>query len=182
MHRIRKKLTYSNVISTLCLVLLLGGGTAYAASHLGKESVGTRQLKKGAVTPAKLSTASKAALTGPAGPQGPKGAQGDKGAEGPQGNPGASATALWAVVEANGTLKRGSGTSGTNEKQGDGTGVYDVIFDQNVESCSFQVTDVSSEHFWWAEPGFKGSGSVRVVAHNTSAVAEDAPFNLAVFC
>ena len=88
MHRLRARLSYANVISTLCLVLLLGGGTAYAASHLGKESVGPRQLKKGAVTPAKLSTASKAALTGPAGAKGatgPQGPKGDTGSPGPSG-------------------------------------------------------------------------------------------------
>jgi hypothetical protein len=116
------------------------------------------------------------------GRRGPPGPQGPAGPQGPQGNAGAPATKLWAVVQANGTLTRGSGTSGTDEKHGDGTGIYDVIFNQNVSQCSFQATDVSSEHFWWAEPGFQGSNSVRVVAHNTAAVAEDAPFNLAVFC
>jgi hypothetical protein len=50
----RPKLTYANVISTICLFLLLGGGAAYAASHLGKNSVGTKQLKNNAVTTAKL--------------------------------------------------------------------------------------------------------------------------------
>ena len=45
----RPRLTYSNVVSTLCLFLLLGGGAAYAASHLGKNSVGSKQLKKNAV-------------------------------------------------------------------------------------------------------------------------------------
>jgi hypothetical protein len=85
MHRVRGKLTYSNVISTLCLVLLLGGGTAYAAARLGKESVGTRQLKREAVTPAKLSKKAKATLSGPAGPAGPAGAQGPAGARGEQG-------------------------------------------------------------------------------------------------
>ena len=68
MHGIRSKLTYSNVVATLCLILLMGGGTAYAASQLDKESVGTRQLRKEAVTPTKLSKAAKAALTGPEGP------------------------------------------------------------------------------------------------------------------
>lgn len=83
MKRIRAKLTYSNVISTLCLVLLLGGGTAYAAkSMLPKNSVGAKQIKSGAVTPAKLSKASRAALTGP---QGPKGAQGEPGSPGAAG-------------------------------------------------------------------------------------------------
>jgi hypothetical protein len=51
---LRGKLTYSNVISTLCLFLLLGGGTAFAASHLGKNSVGSKQLKKNSVTAAKI--------------------------------------------------------------------------------------------------------------------------------
>ncbi len=64
MKRLLDKLAYLNVISTLCLVLLLGGGTAYAASQLEKESVGTKQLAKGAVTPSKLSKASKKTLTG----------------------------------------------------------------------------------------------------------------------
>ena len=91
MKRLSAKLTYSNVISTLCLVLLLGGGTAYAATQLGRESVGTRQLRKNAVTPVKLSAAAKQALTGatgregPAGPNGPKGAAGPRGAVGPTG-------------------------------------------------------------------------------------------------
>jgi hypothetical protein len=54
MKLLQRKLTYSNVVSTLCLFLLLGGGAAYAAAHLGKNSVGTKQLKEKAVTTAKL--------------------------------------------------------------------------------------------------------------------------------
>jgi hypothetical protein len=50
----RPKLTYSNVVSTICLLLLFGGGAAYAAGHLGKNSVGAKQLKKNAVTTAKI--------------------------------------------------------------------------------------------------------------------------------
>jgi hypothetical protein len=54
MGRLTDKLTYANVVSTLCLFLLLGGGAAYAASHLGKNSVGTKQLRKNAVTGPKV--------------------------------------------------------------------------------------------------------------------------------
>jgi hypothetical protein len=50
MKRLRPKLTYANVISTMCLFLLLGGASALAAGQLGKNSVGTKQLKKNAVT------------------------------------------------------------------------------------------------------------------------------------
>jgi hypothetical protein len=88
MNRIRGKLTYANVISTLCLVLLLGGGTAIAATKLAKNSVGAKQLKKGAVTPAKLAKASKQTLTGPRGAIGAPGPKGDRGEVGPRG-PGA---------------------------------------------------------------------------------------------
>lgn len=97
---LRGKLTYANVTSTLCLVLLLGGGTAYAASQLGKESVGTKQLKKAAVTPAKLSTAAKATLAGPKGDPGPAG---ERGPAGPV-DPGqfVSATGLYEVAVAPG--------------------------------------------------------------------------------
>jgi hypothetical protein len=89
MKRLSAKLTYANVISTLCLVLVVGGGTAYAATKmLPKNSVGSRQIKNAAVTPAKLSKASKAALTGAAGPQGATGSQGPKGDPGQKGEPG----------------------------------------------------------------------------------------------
>lgn len=92
------RLSYANVVSTLALVLAMSG-SAYAVTQLPKESVGTRQLKVGAVTPLKLSSqtlrlikqyALTAAAIGPAGPVGPRGPQGDQGARGepgPQGPP-----------------------------------------------------------------------------------------------
>ncbi|MBS1845598.1 MAG: collagen-like protein [Actinobacteria bacterium] len=103
MHRISGKLTYSNVVATLCLVLLVGGGTAFAATQLEKESVGTRQLKKEAVTPIKLSTKAKAALTGPAGPAGAKGATGPQGPQGLKGDPGANGATNIRLIESSGT-------------------------------------------------------------------------------
>jgi hypothetical protein len=54
MKKLQGKLTYANVISTLCLFLLLGGGAAFAATQLAKNSVGTRQIKKNAVTTSKI--------------------------------------------------------------------------------------------------------------------------------
>jgi hypothetical protein len=84
MKRIRSKLTYANVISTLCLFLVLGGG-AYAATQLPRNSVGAKQLKNGSITLAKLSTAAKNSLKGAAGPVGPAGPQGSKGDAGAAG-------------------------------------------------------------------------------------------------
>lgn len=89
MKRLRSKLTYANVVASIALFAVMAGGTAFAASELGKETVGTRQLKKAAVTPAKLSKAAKKTLTGPAGPKGATGAVGAKGAAGQKGEAGA---------------------------------------------------------------------------------------------
>ncbi len=122
MRALRSKLTYANVISTLCLFLLLGGSAAFAAGQLAPNSVGTNQLRNAAVTGPKIKRASIEAtkltqlaittLQGQKGPRGQKGAtgargatgatgaKGDRGATGPQGPqgttgyPGAFATVL----------------------------------------------------------------------------------------
>jgi hypothetical protein len=52
--QLRKHLTYSNIVGTLALFLVLTGATAFAAGQLGKNSVGSKQLKKNAVTAAKI--------------------------------------------------------------------------------------------------------------------------------
>jgi hypothetical protein len=53
LSRLRPRITYANVVSTMCLFILLGGG-AYATSKLPKNSVGSKQIKKNAVTSAKV--------------------------------------------------------------------------------------------------------------------------------
>ncbi|MBS1882496.1 MAG: hypothetical protein JSS97_06020 [Actinobacteria bacterium] len=47
MKHVRKRLTYANVMSSLAVFLILAGGTAFAATELAKNTVGTKQLKKG---------------------------------------------------------------------------------------------------------------------------------------
>jgi hypothetical protein len=177
MKRLRSKLTYSNVISTLALFLVLAGGTAFAATQmLPKNSVGPKQLKKGAVTPAKLSTTTKSQLTG---------AKGATGAQGPQGIPGAQgapATALWAEVSKTASLIKGSGATGASEPFGEGT--YQVDFNRDVSACTYQAT---SSGFPGAivlvEPRDKRPASVFV---ETTKVFGGPPtagqFSLAVFC
>jgi hypothetical protein len=61
LKRLSSKLTYANVISTLCLFLLLGGGAAFAADKLAKNAVGAKQVKKNAITTTKIKNA---AITG----------------------------------------------------------------------------------------------------------------------
>lgn len=52
--RLRDRLTYANVMSTFAAFLALGGATAFAAEHLDKNSVGSRQLKANSVTTGKI--------------------------------------------------------------------------------------------------------------------------------
>jgi hypothetical protein len=96
--RPRHRITSAHVIALIALFVALGGG-AYAAFKLPRNSVGTKQLKRGAVTPPKLSravlkrlndTSGSRGPTGKTGPKGPKGAKGDKGQKGDTGPTGPS--------------------------------------------------------------------------------------------
>lgn len=102
MSRIRKRLTYANVISTLALILVVGGGSAVAASQFAKESIPTRAIKKESIGPGKLTQAAKAALQGPKGATGATGPAGPAGPTGPAGAPGSAVA--YAHVNADGSL------------------------------------------------------------------------------
>jgi hypothetical protein len=54
MRKIRRRISYANVVSALAIVVALGTGTVWAANQLAPKSVGTKQLKTGAVTADKL--------------------------------------------------------------------------------------------------------------------------------
>jgi hypothetical protein len=124
-NRARSKLTYSNVVSTLCLFLVLGGTGAYAATQLAKNSVGPKQLKKGAVTLVKIAPSAQAALkgqqVGPAGPTGPVGPQGATSAGPPSPDPGPTGpTGPAGAAGAAGPGFFGSGSEGDTTLTGTG--------------------------------------------------------------
>ena len=76
-------------ISSVALIVALAG-TSYAAISLPANSVGTAQLRKGAVTQQKIATSTLKALRGtrgPTGATGPAGTTGAAGAAGPQAQP-----------------------------------------------------------------------------------------------
>src|SRR5436309_1475195 len=90
---VRRRLTYANITATLALILA-AGGTSYAAFKLPHHSVGSAQLKRGAVHavniakgqiglrhlgPSARALAGSTGVPGPAGPQGPAGPKGDTG-------------------------------------------------------------------------------------------------------
>jgi hypothetical protein len=52
LKQLRKRVTYANVMSSIAVFLVIGGATAFAA--LGKNTVGSKQLKANAVTTKKI--------------------------------------------------------------------------------------------------------------------------------
>lgn len=84
MSHTKGKITYANVMSTLAVFIALGG-VSFAAVKLPASSVGTRQLRDGSVTLAKLSPSAVKGLRGKQGPPGPPGPAGVAGQQGPAG-------------------------------------------------------------------------------------------------
>jgi hypothetical protein len=52
--KLKLRLSYANVVSTIALFLALGGATAYAVNQLPPKSIGAKQLRPGAVTADKI--------------------------------------------------------------------------------------------------------------------------------
>ena len=111
----RKHVTYANVVSTLCLFIVLGGG-AFAATKLPKNSVTSNQIKNGSI---KGTDIAKSSITSGNVKNGsllatdfktsslPTALRGEQGPTGPQGPAGKNA-ATNVVVR----IARASGTNG----------------------------------------------------------------------
>ena len=103
MRKVLRRPSPAMVVACLALLIALGGTSVAAVGQLGRNTVGTPQLRDGAVTNAKLKNnavnSSKVAArsllrsdfapgqlpAGPTGPQGPAGPAGPAGAAGPAG-------------------------------------------------------------------------------------------------
>jgi hypothetical protein len=172
------RLTYANVMATL-------GGVGYAATNLPANSVGTKQLRGGAVTPAKLSKGAKASLAGPAGPQGVAGPKGDRGEKGDQGAPGTPATTLWASFDETHKLLASSGVASVEAPS---AGRLAVTFDRSLDACSFSATIGEPENglgaFGYAtvQPELAAPGLLQVETRNAKGEASNQPVYVTVSC
>jgi hypothetical protein len=179
LRRLVHRLTYANVVATLALFIALGG-SSYAAIKLPKNSIGTNQIKAGAVHTGEIrdrtirlqdiSTSARASLRGQVGPQGP------------QGPAGAPAIKHFAAVTAGGTFVRGDAKSGGS---GDAIGAYVVGFAESVSSCAYTAT-LGTTDASTAPPGRitvnDHAGAVGVQTYDASGNPADLPFHLIVAC
>jgi Collagen triple helix repeat (20 copies) len=145
----RSKLSYANVVSSICLFIVLGGSAYAAATITGKQikdntvssaDIKNKSLVAGDFKPGQLSSAGVGAPgpqgpKGEAGPQGPKGDPGQAGAKGdtgPKGEPGIQGP------------KGDPGQPGQQGQQGPkgdpGPGAVPIALDKNADTA--QVTPV----------------------------------------
>jgi len=115
--------------------------------------------------------------TGPTGAAGPTGSAGPQGDPGPAGQDGAPATSLWAFVNSDGTLGRGSGVASSSKES---SGIYKVKFNGPVSACSYQATSAGSGYATVDLQTGKPD-TVRVVTRKFG-VPLGASFNVAAFC
>jgi hypothetical protein len=147
------------VVASAALFVSLSG-VGYAAIVLPANSVGTKQLKRNAVTSAKVKQHSllrsdfkrgqvprgPRGIQGIQGIQGAQGTEGAQGIQGAQGDPGTPATRLWAYLSSTGTLRGGGGVVASSRLS---DGNFSVTFNQSIVNCAAtagylrESTDVS---------------------------------------
>ena len=191
-----KYFTPSMAVALIALFIALSAG-AYAATQLPKNSVGATQIKKSAVTSAKVHDGSLKAVdfakgqipAGPAGAPGAAGAAGPAGATGPigpRGADGAGTPSPFAVVRDNGTLDRGSHVVSVSHGV---AGLYVVTTDRDITQCAFVAgigaagTDGSlSGEVSTERVNALSTQSVEVKTRDSAGQYADRSFHLAIIC
>jgi len=150
MRKIRKRLTFANIVACLALFVALGGAS-YAATQLPKNSVGSKQIQKNAVNSAKVKDHSLKAVdfqngqlpSGPKGETGPRGEKGDTGATGPEGPAGPAITG--AASDGSGSVGPVGGSFMTSLAEGvETTGQLVLPFKGRITANGFADVDDSA--------------------------------------
>ena len=180
--RLKPRLTFANVTAVLALFVALGG-TSYAVTALPRNSVGSTQLRKSAVSSMKvkdrslavrdLSIAARRSLRGATGPAGVAGAPGTAGT---------SAVRYFAAVSSSGSFVRGNATNGGRAVN---PGNYVVGFADPVSACVYSAT-LGTTDAGVAPAGRvvvnDQGGKVGIQTYDAGGVAADLPFHLIVVC
>lgn len=176
--RLRGRLTYGNITATLALFIALGG-TSYAAITLPRNSVGTEQLRTGAVhgkdirngtiQTADMSKRARNALRGQQGPAGPAGVT-------------EHAQISSSGDQVYGTATRSSWGATTPE-------VHRLEFGRDVSQCAYSATlaDVPGGNVPTAVAGritvaSAGGPAIVVKTYDVAGNPAELPFHVIVAC
>jgi hypothetical protein len=173
-----RHLSYANVMATIGVFLALGGAS-YAAIKLPKNSVGSKQIKDGAVSSADIKNHSIKAGDFKGGLP--------RGEQGPKGDPGPAAAKYWARIKGTtaGVISSSGGITVTRAAGGNAS----VTFPEDVSNCAVALTVAGSAAGRDIRRTSASSGKTIVVNTwiwtnvSTGAVetTTDA-FDIAVFC
>ena len=194
LRRVRQRLTYGNVVSSMALFIALGG-TSYALT-LPRNSVGSQQIRGNAVRASEvrsgavrssevkdrslgvrdLSVAARRSL---------RGQTGAPGTPGPVGPPGPPGVTYRAAVNSGGDTLRANGGATTSTR---GTNEYVVAFDRLVDDCVSTATLAKVEGGGTETPPAgritvaRENGRVLVKTYDAAGAAAQLPFHLIVAC
>ena len=186
----------SIAIATVAVALAAGSSATAASSLIGSAQVKNNSLttsdmkdkslrgsdlRDKTLTLAKISDSTRDSLRGQ---QGPQGATGPTGLQGPAGDP---ATKMFAVVNADSTLARGSHVVST-DRVGGGDGSYEIVFDRDVSTCAW-ISQIGKPDTTSTSVGFirqalrtGNPNAVFIGTYSTAPAAADRPFHLVVVC
>jgi hypothetical protein len=171
----------ANAVAFAALFIALGGlGTgAYAAVTLHANSVGSTQIKTGAVHSAEIYD--HGVLLKDINPSARKALHGQTGPAGPAGPAGASAIKHFAAFSAAGAPLLGDSKAGGR----DGIGLYDLAFADSVANC-VPVATLGTTDATTAPPGritvSKAGDRVAVQTYDAAGNPADLPFQVIVAC
>src|SRR4051794_26782049 len=168
------------VAALLCASMLapaFGAPEATSAASLAKKLASTLKIAKRADRNAKraIKGLQVEGKRGPAGPPGATGAAGQPGTPGAKGDKGEPATRLWAVINVSGTTGRGSGVTGSAKLA---TGQYEVVFNRDVTTCSYQATMSVTQGEAVVQPRSLVPNGVFVGTYTSAGAAADRAFHL----
>ncbi len=184
----RRRVSPATVISIIALVFALSGTAMAAKRYLitNTKQISPKVLKQ-------LAKLTKEGAVGPGGAAGANGAPGTPGANGAEGKSGSrgergpGATVYWAVVSANGDVKRHGSGSTTAAKLASGT--YQVEFDEPVDQCAYEAAIGRYDTQSTEDPGFatvvarnENADAVFIQTYDVEGNGVDKNFHLAVFC
>jgi hypothetical protein len=166
------------VIGTVALVLAMGGA-AYAGQGVGK-TVGTGELKQGAVTAPKLHT--DAVRTNKIANNAVTGQKVKESTLGLVPTAVDATSVLSAVVDNNGTLLRAQQDNTSSSRSGEG--VYIVAFPFNVGTCAYVASlgGGGGEPRGFVSTSLSAGNTVQVQTFNISGDPADRSFSVVVNC
>lgn len=187
MSTLKDHLNYANVMSTIAVCIALGG-SAYAATLLPKDSVGSAQIKRSAVGPAELRTGAvtSRAIRNQSIGLGDLASAARLSLRGAKGDPGPAGVALHAAINAGGSAVRGNATAFSHQG---GSGLYTIAFGRDVSACEATATLAAVPNGTAVQQPTPGritvavdAAGVTVRTYDTDGSVKDQPFNVLVAC